>query len=741
MARATIRPKTLCAWKGPSLLIVSTRGDCGRDDQLTGYYFRETRFLRTLRFTINGEAPWLCEGAAADPGVLAFLYTHPEVARYGGGGSGQSGDEIPRDRDGIPQRALAIDVTYTPRVDGLGVAVSVANHGKQRVACECAWSIDADFADIQEAQSGTREQQADIETETSAMGVTFRYQHTRLHYRSSIEVTAHAGWQITPSRIATRIDLEPQTSVDLGLRVTASAADGSPLPDEIDHCDRALHAWRDSFSRVEAPGNRAAELSIARNIRDFGSFPLLDGERDEWLTLQAGIPLYPALFGRDTLTAGWQAAWVDRGQSLEASLTRLGRMQSDRVNAWRDEQPGRIPYQVRRGPLALLDLNPYAAYYADCAGPFMFVIALGHLYSWTGDPSIVRRHWDTARRILDWARTYGDRDGDGYLEYQTQSKKGTKNQGWKDSGDAILYEDGSAVPPPLGTCELQGYWFAAQQLAAVMAWALGARSDARSFWRSAMRLKQRFNRDWWIDNEACIALAMDRQKRRVPGVASNIGHCIATGIVGDDHLPAAVDRLFARDMFSGWGIRTLSSIHRAYNPLSYHCGSVWPVEQATIAFGLRRYGFDARALELCEGLFDLANLYPEGRIPECVGGYARDERATPGAYPRANAPQLWNATAFALLVHTMLGFQPVAPLHTLVVSPALPAWLAELIVHDLRLGEATATIRFWRDADGRSHAEVVKSRGSFRLLTQPPPESLSAGLVDRLRALFDTVLH
>jgi glycogen debranching enzyme len=223
-------------------------------------------------------------------------------------------------------------------------------------------------------------------------------------------------------------------------------------------------------------------------------------------------------------------------------------------------------------------------------------------------------------------------------------------------------------------------------------------------------------------------------------VSSNIGHCIAAGIVSDEHLPAAVGRLFAPDMFSGWGIRTLSSAHPAYNPLSYHCGTVWPVEQATIAFGLRRFGFDARALELAEGLFALAALYPQGRIPECVGGYARHEHA-PGAYPQANAPQLWNATAFPLLVHTILGLQPVAPVSTLVVSPALPTWLTDIVLHDVRLGDATATVRFWRDDQERSHAELLESRGTFRLVQQPPPESLSAGVGDRLRALWDTVRH
>jgi len=348
---------------------------------------------------------------------------------------------------------------------------------------------------------------------------------------------------------------------------------------------------------------------------------------------------------------------------------------------------------------------------------------------------------DTARRILDWARTDGDKDRDGYLEYHTRSSKGTKNQGWKDSGDAIIYEDGRPVPPPLGTCELQGYWFAAEQLMAVMSWVLGARGDARAYWRSAMALKRRFNRDWWIDDQSTIALALDPDKNKVPAVSSNIGHCIATGIVDDDHLPTAVKRLMAPDMFSGWGIRTLSSRHRAYNPLSYHCGSVWAVEQATIAFGFRRFGFDAEATELTRALFDLAKLYPSYRIPETLGGYARGDRATPGAYPQANTPQLWNASAFPLLVHSMLGLQPVAPLHLLVVSPDLPEWMPEAVIHDLRLGGSTATIRFWRGDHGRSHAEVIKSTGTFRLIVQPPPESLTAGVRDRLRGLWDTVRH
>jgi glycogen debranching enzyme len=391
--------------------------------------------------------------------------------------------------------------------------------------------------------------------------------------------------------------------------------------------------------------------------------------------------------------------------------------------------------------LAILDLNPYSAYYADYASPLMFVISLANLWAWTGDRRHVERHWDTARRVLDWARDYGDMDRDGYLEYQTRSKKGTKNQGWKDSGDAIVYDDGTPVPPPIATCELQGYWYIAQQLMALLSAIMGARDDVAAYRESASALKQRFNRDWWDEDEQFIALALDPDKRQVRAVTSNAGHCLASGIIERDRLPAVVGRMFSPDLFSGWGIRTLSTKHRFYNPLSYHRGTVWGVEQATIVFGLRRFGFDARALDLTQALFDLAQLYPEYRIPECVGGYARGERPVPGAYPRANTPQLWNATAFPLVVQAMLGLLPIAAAETLVLDPALPTWIPELILRDLRIGDAKVSLRFWREDNGASKWEVLHKQGTLHIVRQAPLESLSARWTDRASGLFESMLR
>lgn len=755
MASAFVRDDIFCAWRGPALLVTDRRGDCGAH-QLAGFYYREARYLRTIRLEINGREPWLCEAAAVAPDRLEFTYVYPEITTPGGGGTGQSGDEEGVSIDGLPERSLNILLSYRVEPGRLRIAVRIVNRSRRALAFDVGCALDADFADILESQSGQRQQEAPVEAAVESGRVEFRYGHERLPYRTSIEPD---GWtDAAPAaavrerpasggaerpfagRLVTRVVLEPRQNRELAMTVVPFVGEASVSESDVRDRDEAHARWCAAFTRIGVPGNRRFEAVLDANARDVASFPLLDGPRDEWLAMQAGMPAYPAFFGRDAVTAGWQGALLDRGESLEAAFVTLARLQADRTDDWRDAQPGRIPYQVRSGPLAALNINPYSAYYADFASPLMFVISLANLFAWTGDRRRVERFWDAARRLLDWARERGDADRDGYLEYQTRSSEGTKNQGWKDSGDAIVYEDGSPVPSPIATCEVQGYWYAAQELMGLLSLAMGSRGDAEAWWRSAADLKARFNRDWWDEEEQCFALALDPDKRKVRAVTSNVGHCLATGIIDAAHVPPVVGRLFAPDMFSGWGIRTLSSSHAYYNPLSYHRGSVWAVEQATIVFGLRRFGFNARALDLTRALFDLALLYPDLRIPECVGGYARGERATPGAYPRANTPQLWNATAFPLVMQAMLGLVPLAPVRTLLVDPALPSWMPEVVVQGLRVGEASVSLRCWRDDHGSSSWEVLHKSGTLHIVRQPPPESLSAGVGARLRGLWQTAV-
>jgi glycogen debranching enzyme len=733
MTDLRVRPDILYAWKGPALFIVNTRGECGGDQALSGFYYREARFLRTLRLEVNGHRPWLCEAAAVAPDRLEFTYVHPDVATPGGGGTGHSDDREHEDADGLPERALDVRVTCDVRLDALNIQLTITNRAMRPLTFAVSWALDADFADIQEALSGTREQQAVVAALPRDGCLELRYDHPRLPYRASVHATG-GEWRVSDTRFNADVSLAPQQSLATVLRVVPSGTGVVFTEDEVQRRETLLRQWTDRFTRVEVAGRRETESIVTDSIRDFASFPQFDGEPSEWLAPQAGVPLYPAFFGRDALTAGWQAACIDQGQLLDASLARLSRLQSRRTDDWHDEEPGRLPYQVRQGPLALLDLNPYAAYYADYASPLMFVISLANLVAWTGDMSRVERYWDTARRILDWARDYGDRDRDGYLEYQTRSPMGTKNQGWKDSGDAIVYPDGSPVPSPIATCEIQAYWYVAQELMAALCWLRGDRADAAEHRRSAASLKERFNRDWWVHDDQFFAMALDPAKHPVRGATSNVGHCLACGIIDADHLPPTVGRLFAPDMFSGWGIRTLSSDHAFYNPLSYHRGTVWAVEQATILFGLRRFRFTARMLDLAAAIFELAALYPDHRIPECIGGYARSRGALPGAYPRANTPQLWNATVIPLTIQTMLGLLPLAPLETLVVDPLLPDWLPEITIRDLRVAGARVTLHFRREPDGASSWEVLEKHGTLRVLTAE-----LAGIAQDAAALFTRI--
>jgi glycogen debranching enzyme len=733
---AAVRLGTTCAWKGTSLLVSTSSGECGPEDQLSGFYVREARHLSRLRLEVNGQRPWLCEWARPRTDELAFVFVHPELTSFGGGGSGVSGDEVTYDADGVPHRALDIRLTYRVELHRLRARALIANRSRQSVSVDAAWVFAADYADLLEAQDGKRQQQAAVEPTVETGCVRLRYLHPQLPFETTLTAEGPADHRPGPDRWTMRVDLGPGEITTLELRVEAHDPQ-LPLDEAArDERMRAHEAWQRSMARIAVPGNTAVESVLERARGDLAAFPLLEGAPDEWLALQAGIPLYPALFGRDALTAGWQAGMLDAGAMLDAALTRLGRMQADGDDEWRDAEPGRLPYQCRSGPLARLNLNPYSAYYADFASPLMYVIALANLFAWTGDRACIDRHWDTARRILDWARTRGDRDGDGYLEYLTRSKMGTKNQGWKDSGDAIVYDDGRPVPPPIATCEIQGYWYCAQQLMGLLAWVKGERAWARELWRSARDLKRRFNRDFWMADEGFYCLALDAEKKQVRAVTSNVGHCLACGIVARDRLPAVVSRLMAPDMFSGWGIRTLSTDHVSYNPLSYHLGSVWAVENATICFGFRRYGFDAEAARLAEGLLSLAQMYAGGRIPETLGGYTRGEHPTPGAYPRSNTPQTWNASALPSCIQALLGLLPFAKFQVLLVDPALPPWLPTVEVRGLRVGEAVASLRFWRDERGHSHAEVVEKTGPLHLIRQPPPEASRAGLGRRLRALL-----
>ncbi|MBW3628118.1 MAG: hypothetical protein KY464_02360 [Gemmatimonadetes bacterium] len=734
--RAVNRPDIRQAWRGPALLVLDNRG-CAGTTPLTGFFFRETRYLSKLRLLINGEAPVPASAAEVAASELEFSWIYPPVETRGGGGSGSGMDH---ERFGILSRGLDFDVRFRVRPASVEATLAITSRWNEHVEFDLAWELAADFASMSEAMGGERQQEAEIDAEPLADGVLFRYRHEEIPLVTDVRIEGGSPWLYSDGALSARVRLAQQETVVIALRITAVdpvepiTAEGE-LAREA-RLERYLSGLPTLYAAAETPLVTLSTLAL----HDLGSVSLLDGDEEEWLMPAAGYPLYPAAFGRDATTVSWQAAAFDHGELGRATAARLARLQGTVRNDARDELPGRIIQQARRDPLSRLGKVPFDRYYGDVASPFMYVIALGNAYAWSGDRSLVERHWDPVRRVLDWARDHGDMDGDGYIEYQTRSKDGPKHQGWKDSDNAVVDEEGRQVDTPFASCEIQGYYLGALEFAAGFSAVMGRPGDALALWKQARQLKERFNRDFWLDDEGYVAFGLTADKRPVRVPTSNAAQCIATGIVSDEHLPRLVRRVFEPDLFSGWGIRTISTANRAYNPLSYHLGTVWPVENGSIVFGLRRYGFDERALELARALYDLALLWPSGRAPECVGGYARHDRRHPGAYPKANSFQSWNQSVFPILLQSILGAYAVGALGLLFVDPILPHWLPEITVRNWRIGDATASLRFWRDESGDSHYEVLEQRGNLRVMHQAPPESLGVGMWERIGDLVKDTL-
>ena len=726
-----------------------------------GFFVRSTRLLSRYEYRLNGK-PLL-------PNGLSNVEQHTWLGYYVAPAPDAT-DNYGTQGPGGATAQHTIEVRLSRFVsDGLHEDVDVTNFTQQAAELTLDLILDADFADTAETK-GERLQRGNVEREWNTLErehtLRFSYQAEHAYSHQGNIGTAHlqravtvrfqnAGSPPTHRKDTVRFtfSLAPRAAWHLCVEVVPFV-DGSELLSQY-QCrsftsgtelfDTRRQAFLQDASTVSASmtGTLAPVVvgALEQAKRDLAALRLHDVEHGQraW-TMAAGLPVYVSLFGRDTLTAAWQAAMASR-EMMPGTLAELARWQGTEVNDWRDEQPGKMLHQAESGPLAILNVNPLRRYYGSITTSGFYPVIVSELWHWTGDKELVRRFVEPALKALRWLDDYADLDRDGFYEYQTRSEQGVRNQGWKDSDDAIVHEDGSQAPVPIATCEEQGFVYLAKLHLSELLWWLDEKEDARRLYHEATELKKRFNEAFWMEDRGFVAMALDADKRQVKSIGSNAGHCLATGIVEEAFVRKTADRLFADDMFSGWGIRTLADHNPAYNPYSYHRGSVWPVEHGSFAVGFVRYGLHDHVERVCRAQFEAASLFDFYRLPELFTGHHRDaDHPFPAHYPNANSPQAWSASAVWCLLQTMLGVYPYAPLNLLLVDPHLPVWLPEITVRNLHVGAAVIDLRFYRTKSGDSDYDVLDQRGSLHVVRQPSPWSLTASFGERLKDAFSSLL-
>lgn len=389
-------------------------------------------------------------------------------------------------------------------------------------------------------------------------------------------------------------------------------------------------------------------------------------------------------------------------------------------------------------PLAVLNFNPQSLDFGGVTSSFLFPICVAELWHWTGDLDSVRKYVNTALRAFKWADTYS-LDSTGFYRYQTHSEQGVRNQGWKDSNDAIVYPDGSQVHAPIGTCEMQAFVYVAKLHFSEVMLRLGDIDTARRLFREAKDLKARFNEKFWMEEEGYFAIGIDSKGDLIRSVASDPGHCVVSGIVDDDRVKRVAARMMREDLFSGWGIRTLSSENPAFNPFSYHRGTVWPVVNAMFVLGFARYGLHGEMHQLAKALFEAADLFDYGRLPEVFGGHQRTlDQPFPGLYTKANWPQAWTASAVFTILQALVGIYPYAPENLVFLDPHLPEWLPEITLERMRIGKALVSLRFHRTSKGGTDYDIVDLQGPLHIVKQPSPWSITSGWGERIKDLVES---
>jgi glycogen debranching enzyme len=653
-------PDRLISILNGSAFVVSDRlGDItdGRGTP-TGLFYRDMRHLSRWQLRLNGRRLDVLAAETLEYDEAVFFLIEPTGTIY-----------LNPAMSLIRRRQVG---------DGLRERLELQNHGLERVEVEISLLFDADFADVFEVKDDLRKT-GELYRQLEHHGVALGYRRGDFCRETYIHAR---GADITEDSLTFRIVLEPHESWAETVVVTVGTARDEPQPQRMHRPEMpvSLEDWLAAAPTVDTDWHDLRQV-YRRTVSDLAALRFYPETVPESSLPAAGLPWFMALFGRDSLITSYQAVPFFP-ELARTTLLALGAQQATEWDDFRDAEPGKILHELRHGELAHFHERPQSPYFGSADSTPLFLIVLDEYERWTGDTATVRQLEGAARAAVRWMEQHGDRDGDGYIEYETRNPQtGLENQCWKDSWNSIVHPDGRLATLPRATCEIQGYSYDARRRTARLAREVWDDQPlAERLERDAATLRAAFDRDFWLADEGFYALALDGQKQPVPTLTSNIGHLLWSGIVRDERVAAVVEHLVGEQMFSGWGVRTLSSRHPVFNPIEYHNGTVWPHDTSLIAAGLARYGRRRDANRLAVALLEAAAHF-DYRLPEVFAGYDRTATRVPVTYPTACSPQAWATAAPLLLLRVMLGLEPTAG--GIAVRPYLPLPVSRIVVHGL----------------------------------------------------------
>ncbi len=668
-----------------------------------GLYFGDTCFLSSLELQMGGVRPLFLNSTVKDDnGLFIIELMNPDLHP-------ESGDAIAKGELHIFRAKLLQDNTCYEHI-------RVVNYGLERIQTSLSLLYGAYNKDIFEVRGFEREKRGrDLEPEVSADEVVLGYQGLDNSVRKTRFNFEPAPMAVKASEATFAIDLESKAEVHLYITVCCER-------DEV--CVRNtdyFRAFQQAQAKCENASLTACQVRSSDPLfnrwvdRSASDLVMLSTATQEGAYPYAGLPWYSTTFGRDGILTAWECLWIDPSMA-RGVLAFLAHTQATEFDPVRDAEPGKILHEARKGELAELDEIPFRRYYGTIDATPLFIGLAGAYYERTGDLEFIEGIWSNIKAALQWIDEYGDRDGDGFVEYARRTESGLVQQGWKDSHDSVMHADGQLAEAPIALCEVQGYVYDARLQAARLARALGEDDLAEEQEVAARRLRKDFSEVFWNDALGMYALALDGDKRPCLVGASNAGHALWSGIAEPHHAERVVQRMLDEDFFCGWGIRTLRKGERRYNPMAYHNGSVWPHDNALIAAGMARYGHTAAAMRVFEGMREVSLWMDQHRMPELFSGFEQRPDEGPTAYPVACSPQAWAAATVFYLLQSCLGmsFSP----HERQIrfrNPQLPQFLDRVDIRNLQLKDGSVDLCLQRYpnnvginiVDKRGHVGVV----------------------------------